>query len=72
MLKMKKERYIPQGKTYIEREALKSFATSCGLCGDIHRFTRTLIMIAHWMRQGQSVSFTEYAGRWLWPRIIRR
>ncbi|EFB4000249.1 hypothetical protein MU156_004767 [Escherichia coli] len=61
---MKTERYIPQGMTYIEREELKSFATSCGLRGDIQSLTRTLIMIAHWMRQGKPVSFTEYASQW--------
>ncbi|HHV0342170.1 TPA: hypothetical protein ACUKJJ_004848 [Escherichia coli] len=55
---------IPQGMTRTEREELKSFATQCGNAGDIQSLERTLIMIAHWMRQGQRVSFTEYASQW--------
>lgn len=54
---------IPQGMTRTEREELKSFATQCGNAGDIQSLERTLIMIAHWMRQGQRVSFTEYASQ---------
>ena len=55
---------ILQGMTRTEREELKSFATQCGNAGDIQSLERTLIMIAHWMRQGQRVSFTEYASQW--------
>ena len=42
---------ILQGMTRTEREELKSFATQCGNAGDIQSLERTLIMIAHWMRQ---------------------
>jgi hypothetical protein len=55
---------IAQGMTSAEREALKTFAISCDIDGDIQSLTRTLVMIAHWMRQGQRVSFTEYASQW--------
>lgn len=44
--------------TYEEREALKSFARA-GEC-----LTDTLIMIAHWMRQTQDVTFSGYAANW--------
>lgn len=44
---------ILQGMTRTEREELKSFATQCGNAGDIQSLERTLIMIAHWMRQGK-------------------
>lgn len=49
---------------YEEREALKAFAGQCERCGDVQSLTRTLVMIAHWMRQGKPVSFTEYASQW--------
>ncbi|MVT02138.1 hypothetical protein CD006_05625 [Enterobacter sp. 10-1] len=38
--------------------------TRCGAAGDNQSLERTLIMIAHWMRQGQRVTFTEYASQW--------
>lgn len=45
--------------TYAEREALKRFADQ-GEC-----LAEALIMIAHWMRQPQDVSFTGYAENWI-------
>lgn len=53
-----------QGMTYREREELKGFAVACEMRGDVQSLTRTLVMIAHWMRQGRRVSFTEYASQW--------
>lgn len=44
--------------TYAERESLKDFARR-GECLD-----EALIMIAHWMRESQDVSFTGYASNW--------
>lgn len=53
-----------QAMTYHEREELKFFAYRCAASGDIQSLERTLIMIAHWMRQGQRIPFTEYASQW--------
>ena len=50
---------------YSEREALKRFAGACESRGDIQSLTRTLVMIAHWMRQSKPVGFTEYACQWV-------
>lgn len=44
--------------TYDEREGLKRFAQN-GKC-----LADTLVMIAHWMRQVQDVTFTGYASNW--------
>lgn len=55
---------FPQRMTYHEREKLKFFTYQCMSNGDIQSMERTLIMIAHWMRQGQRISFTEYASQW--------
>lgn len=54
----------PQSMDYSEREALKRFAARCGANNDVQSLERALIMIAHWMRQGQRISFTEYASQW--------
>ena len=55
---------IPQGMTRTEREELKVSLHS-GNAGDIQSLERTLIMIAHWMRQGQRVFiYWEYASQW--------
>lgn len=56
---------IPQGMTNKEREDLKNFATHCDRKGDTQSLTRTLVMVAHWMRQGQRIAFTEYASQWV-------
>lgn len=56
--------YFPQRMTYHEREKLKSFTYQCFSNSDTKSLERTLIMIAHWMRQGQRISFTEYASQW--------
>lgn len=50
---------------YREREALKDFARQCERRGDLVSLEKTLIMIAHWMRQGVVVPFSEYAGQWV-------
>lgn len=55
---------IAQKMTYQEREQLKTFADKCASSGDIQSLQNTLILIAHWMRQGQEISFTEYASNW--------
>ncbi len=55
---------VAQGMTSLERESLKQFTADCERNGDIQSLSRTLIMIAHWMRQGVRVSFTEYASQW--------
>jgi len=44
--------------SYAEREALKQFADRGECLAD------TLLMITHWMRQTQDVSFTGYASNW--------
>ena len=61
---MNKENMTCQGMNYKEREALKAFAGQCEKHGDIQSLTRTVVMIAHWMRQSKAVSFTEYASQW--------
>ena len=43
---------------YEERETLKSFAQRRECLAD------TLVMIAHWMRQTQDVTFAGYAANW--------
>ena len=47
-----------QSMTYEERESLKAFAAKGECLGD------ALIMIAHWMRQSQEVTFTGFAANW--------
>lgn len=49
----------PHSMTYIERENLKTFASN-GKC-----LAETMIMIAHWMRQTQDVTFSGYAANWV-------
>ena len=44
--------------TYAERENLKRFAERGECLAD------ALVMIAHWMRQSQDVTFTGYASNW--------
>lgn len=44
--------------SYQEREELKAFAYR----GE--DLAKALIMIAHWMRQAQNVTFTKYAANW--------
>lgn len=61
---MSQDNSSTQVMTYGERESLKHFATKCGADGDIQSLERTLIMIAHWMRQGWRITFSEYAGQW--------
>lgn len=48
----------PQSMTYEERESLKEFAGK-GQC-----LAEALTMIAHWMRQSQGVTFTDFAANW--------
>lgn len=48
----------PHVMTYEERESLKAYArTGVGL-------DQALLMIAHWMRVAQDVTFSGYAGNW--------
>jgi|CXWL01.1.fsa_nt_gi hypothetical protein len=44
--------------TYAEREELKHFALRGECLAD------TLLMITHWMRQTQDITFTGYASNW--------
>ena len=48
----------PHLMTYLEREALKAFARNG------HSLDQALLMIAHWMRTGQDVTFSGYAANW--------
>lgn len=48
----------PHSMTYEERESLKAFARK-GVGLD-----QALIMITHWMRSAQDVTFSGYAGNW--------
>ncbi|WP_250204144.1 hypothetical protein [Escherichia coli] len=68
---MCKEKNFYQCMSSREREDLKSFVTRCEIRGDIQSLSRTLIMIAHWMRQGNPVNFTEYASQWTEAQLER-
>lgn len=61
---MNKNHCMSQGMTHAEREELKDFACQCDVTGDTQSLSRTLVMVAHWMRQGQRIAFTEYASQW--------
>ena len=55
---------VLQGMTYHERESLK-----CTAWGD--QATEVLIMIGHWMRQGERVPFSAYAANWAEAQTLR-
>lgn len=54
-----------QFMTYSEREALKIFAGRCASKGDMDSMEKTITMITHWMHQGITIPFSEYAGQWV-------
>lgn len=53
-----------QSMSHREREDLKSFVQHFECKGDIDSLSRTLVMIAHWFRQGHKIGFNEYASQW--------
>ncbi|PHM23355.1 hypothetical protein [Xenorhabdus ehlersii] len=64
MIKLMDTQLTGQKMMSQERERLKSFARDCESNNDIETLSKTLIMMAHWFRQGSTIAFTEYASQW--------
>ncbi|PHM29051.1 hypothetical protein [Xenorhabdus innexi] len=64
MIKLIDNQPIGQKMTSQERERFKSFARECEINKDAETLSKTLLMIAHWFRQGSVIPFTEYASQW--------
>lgn len=56
---------VLQSMNYDEREALKRFTYSCESEVDVESLARMLILIAHWFRLNEKISFTEYASHYI-------
>jgi hypothetical protein len=64
MIKLMDTQLAGQKMTSQERERLKSFTRECESKHDTETLSKTLIMMAHWFRQGNTIAFTEYASQW--------
>lgn len=56
---------VEHSMCYEEREKLKSFTYYCERENDTASLARVLILIAHWFRLSEKVSFTEYASHYI-------